>query len=124
VWCRDCEHRWTVWHGERPKPGCTEGTLSLAPLTESEVRYILTSPKSGYALSRELGRSNVAISAIRNGRLHQNTCPDVPRWNQASVSCKKCDHWLHEQCGMGFPEPAEEGIDFAAECSLYVEVRD
>ena len=122
--CHDCEHRWTLWHGERPKRGRVDGAAAVKRiqprLTEEEIRFILTTQQSGHTLGPELGRSKEAISAIRRGITYKDVCPDLPRWNHGSrkVSCLNCIHW-DERCGMGFPDPAIEGLGFAADCSVY-----
>jgi hypothetical protein len=127
VWCRDCEHRWTVWRGEQPSPGrvpyAQGGNGGNKPaLSEDDVRLVLTSELSSRQLGRQLGRSKEAIAAIRRGTIHQNTCPEIPRWKvqRGGPSCQDCQHWVGERCGMGFPDPIEEGPGFAADCSLFV----
>lgn len=125
VWCRDCDFRWTVWQGERPKPGRAPhargvGRGNKPPLTPDDVRLVLTSELPAYQLGRQLGRSKEAIAAIRRGVLHRNTCPEIPRWRgQSGPSCHDCKHWARDRCGMGFPDPGEEGPGFAADCSLF-----
>lgn len=91
------------------------------PLTEDEVRLVLTSPLSAVKLARQLGRSKECVAAIRRGVLHANTLPEIPRRQTAvrGPSCHGCAHWSDGSCGMGFPDPIEEGPAFAADCSLY-----
>lgn len=126
--CHVCEHRWTTWSGEPPKqgrrPGAKPGRSNKPPLTEDEVRLVLTSPLSSVKLARQLGRSKEAIAAIRRGDIHANTLPELPRRQVQrrpadGPSCRGCAHWTGDSCGMGFPDPLEEGPAFAADCSLY-----
>jgi transposase-like protein len=126
--CHNCQHRWTTWTGERPPqgrvPNARKGRRTKPPLTEDEVRLVLTSPLSSVKLARELGRSKEAVAAIRRGDLHAKVLPELPR-RQAKrraipeLSCHACAHWRSSECGMGFPDPIEEGPAFAADCSLY-----
>jgi hypothetical protein len=126
--CHVCFHRWTTWACERPPqgrlPNARKGYRTKPPLTEDEVRLVLTSPLSSNKLARELGRSKEAIAAIRRGTLHARTLPDLPRRQamrrpSSGPSCHACEHWRNDRCGMGFPDPLEEGPAFAADCSLY-----
>jgi transposase-like protein len=126
--CHFCQHRWTTWLGERPPqgrvPNARPGRRTQPPLTEEQVRLVLTSPLSSGKLARELGRSKEAINGIRRGAFHAKTLPELPR-RQAKrraipeLSCHACAHWRSSECGMGFPDPIEEGPAFAADCSLY-----
>jgi hypothetical protein len=126
--CHECSHRWTTWVGERPfqgrDPNARKGYRSKPPMTEDEVRLVLTSPLSSVKLAREIGRSKEAVAAIRRGTLHARILPELPRRQvqqrpDPSVSCHACEHWEGDRCGMGFPDPLEEGPAFAADCSLY-----
>lgn len=127
--CHACEHRWTTWIGEPPKqgrrPGAKPGHRNKPPLSEDEVRLVLTSPLSAVKLARQLGRSKEAVAAIRRGVLHANTLPELPRRQVQrrpgeGPSCRDCDHWSDATaCGMGLPDPLKEGPSFAADCSLY-----
>lgn len=127
VWCRDCGYRWTVWDGERPQPGRVRHARggnggNKPPLSEDDVRLILTSRLTAVEIGRQVGRSPQAITAIRRGLIHKNTAPEIPRWRVAGgMLCTDCQHWCGNHCGMGFPDPIEEGPGFAEDCSLYQE---
>ena len=90
--CYACKHRWTTWHGERLRPGRmphAQGANGNKPP--------LTEDKVRLIFTSE-------ISAIKLGR---------------QLSCHDCQHWRGKSCGMGFPDPVEEGPKFAVDCSLY-----
>ena len=36
-------------------------------------------------------------------------------------SCYICAHWQNRECDFKFPDPIEEGPEFAADCDLYKE---
>jgi hypothetical protein len=91
------------------------------PLSETDVRLILTSPLGCRRLSRQLGCAEQTISGIRNGKTHTTVCPELPR-RQAEppqLTCKACVHWLHNRCGMEFPEAEIIGTAFAQECATF-----
>jgi transposase-like protein len=124
--CHNCQHRWTTWTGERPPqgrvPNARKGLRKKPPMTEDEVRLVLTSPLSSVKLARELGRSKEAVAAIRRGDIHAKVLPELPRrqaMRSSDLSCHTCAHWWRGSCGMGFPDPVENGPAFAADCSLY-----
>jgi len=124
--CHDCGYRWTTWLGDRPPPGRLPAARggnggNKPPLTESAVRLVLTSPLSASQLAPQVGRSKEAVAAIRRGTIHRNTLPELPRWaaRYRTISCHDCRHWSHDSCGMGFPDPIDEGPAFAADCSVF-----
>ena len=119
--CRACRHRWT--HYEGAPPGRRGGWPAGQPwagakrLTAAEVEAILLSPPPTRQLAEQTGRSRWAITQVRTGRTYARVCPDLPR-RQAGISCLQCCHWSG-RCGMGFPDPVEEGLGFAAECEMF-----
>ena len=124
--CHSCAHRWTAWNGDRPLPGRRPAARggnggNKPPLTEDQVRLVLTSDLSAVKLARQLGRSSEAIAAIRRGTLHQYTLPEIPRWpaRRRTLSCHGCNHWRDGRCGMGFPDPIDDGPGFAEDCAVY-----
>lgn len=127
--CHECAHRWTTYLGEKPVAGqagrarsARRGICSKPALTADEVRLVLTSTENGIALGRMLGRTHQAISAIRLGKIHREVCPELPRLprrGEKGLTCLECQHWEGGACGMGFPDPLEDGPAFAADCSLY-----
>lgn len=133
--CRICNFRWSAWSGEPPAKGRVAGSRpglkTKPPLTEDQVRLILTSPLSSGKLAKELGRPTETVAGVRRGAFHKNTLPDMPRRKPVSraphkqdlleseSSCMLCKHWDSSKCQMGFPDAVEEGPAFAAECSVY-----
>lgn len=45
--------------------------------------------------------------------------PPPPEPDPSDPSCLNCRHWRGEICGFGFPDPIEEGVGFASDCSQY-----
>jgi hypothetical protein len=124
--CRTCRHRWTSYEGDPPghRGGWPAGR-SAKPwrqLSPEQVRHILESPLSDRQLALEVGRSRWAIAQLRSGRTYANLWPELPR-RQAGLTCLQCSHWRNGRCGMGFPDPVEEGLGFANDCSMYAEER-
>ena len=109
--CRACGHRWTTHDGPPPEPYC--GGQRLSP---EEVRHILCSTASLRQLSRELGRAIPTVSDAAQGRTYSHLFPDLPR--RGGLSCLHCKHWRGE-CGRGFPDPEEDGLQAASWCNSY-----
>ena len=123
--CHDCAYRWTTWEGPQPRRGRMPGEARPAPrrppLTPDDVRLILTSPLSSAVLAQQLGCSKQAVCAVRRGLSHADAWPDLPRRPKAGdrPSCYRCQHWARGACGLGLPDPIEEGPGFAQDCSLF-----
>jgi transposase-like protein len=117
--CNDCCERWTTIGPDRKPPRKRKpGRLAPKKLTVEQVRRALTDQQiSDVKLSRELGVSRQAISQIRRGISWASAFPELPRrpWSD----CSQCRHWSGTECGIGFPDPLEEGTSFAGDCDLY-----
>lgn len=124
--CRDCGERWTVFGPdrkpprERQKPGKPHPRLDL-----EHVRRALTDMHiSDVKLAAELGVSRQAIQQIRIGKTWTTAFPELKRRVPAQMmepqrNCTRCRHWDGNECGIGFPDPLEEGVGFAVDCNLY-----
>jgi hypothetical protein len=90
------------------------------PLTEDDVRLILTSPESLASMARQFGKSTQAISQVRLGITHQNLATDLPRRAPAR-SCHSCRSWrvAPDPCFEGIPDAVTEGPRFARDCEFY-----
>jgi len=93
-----------------------------------QVRQILTTfDLDNTAMAKQLsGCSREAVRQVRQGISYRNVCPEIPRWSRqrraaptAEHSCERCQHWREAACDLEFPDPAEEGLGFAAECCCY-----
>lgn len=118
--CRDCGARWTVLgpdskppRQKRP-PGKPHPRLTL----DQVYRALIDRGTSDIALAAELGVSRQAIQQIRIGKTWPTAFPELPRRPQWR-DCTECRHWERGECGLGFPDPLEEGTRFAADCDLY-----
>jgi hypothetical protein len=99
--CSVCRYRWTTHQGERPH--------RWARLTPEGVERIQATVNQ---LQAELGCSRKAIvAALWNSQSEPTTATAAP-------SCLQCQHWA-DRCGMGFPDPDEEGPAAAQWCSCY-----
>ena len=87
-------------------------------LTEDQVRDILLSTASHQVMGSRYGVHRSTISLIRLGKIRAECCPDLPRW-QPLRHCTDCIQWQNDHCGLGFPDPLEEGLAFARECTVY-----
>lgn len=91
-------------------------------LTDDAIRDIIISRISHGEMGRRYGRSHQTISQIRYGQIHAGRCKEVPRWGLRR-SCEQCQHWI-DRCSFGFPDPTEEGLAFAMDCELFLEVTE
>lgn len=129
--CLTCKHRWTTWSGDRPPVGGVPGKRKRpqprrSALTDEQIRTILLSRDLNNAeMGRMMNRSPEAIRQIRIGTTSSHRLPKIPRWNQESSpqpgirSCYGCKNWDAGKCSFGFPDPLEEGPEFALDCDLY-----
>lgn len=123
--CAACGCRWTVWTGEPPQKGRSAKAKNpkfRAPLTEEEVRQILTSPLKSLDVSVLIGCSRQTVASIRSGKSHSDICPELTRINkpQSDKSCSRCVLW-NGLCSIGIPEAQIKGMGFADDCSAYQE---
>ena len=112
------------------------------PLSDEAILYILTADESQVQIAQSVDRSTSLVGNVRRGFSYRNVHPDVPRnkpWGRSartpqkpktqkqkmpSITCIKCIHYLgsfEKPCGLGHPDPVEEGLKFAADCSTYLE---
>lgn len=92
-----------------------------AATSEDTIREILTSYHLTHsAMARRIGRTHQFVSQVRLGQCCCGIAPDLPRWVNAPT-CDRCQHWTGERCDLGFPDPLDEGLRFAASCSVFRE---
>ena len=72
-------------------------------------------------LAKRYGCSQEMIRSIRAGIAYRDMLPEGFRSppGPGDPSCERCRFWDAEACTMGFPDPTEEGLGFARDCSLY-----
>ena len=87
-----------------------------------EVREILRSGLSNAEEGRRRECRPELIRQIRAGLVYRDLMPygHLPT-DDKGPRCERCSYWKG-QCGMGFPDPIEEGVFFARDCSMYQEV--
>ncbi len=92
-------------------------------LNAQQVRAIIGSSESHSALGRIYGCSRETIRQIRAGQLYRDVLPEGyrPPPGPGDPSCERCQEWRGDYCSLGFPDPIEEGVGFARDCSLYRE---
>ena len=118
--CHACALRWTTWSDAPPLQGKEKRSLTL-----DQILLVLTSPLKPRLLAEMVGRHVKTINSIQRGDLHGEVLPELPRRRKrrvasAGLSCRNCIHWsTAATCGLGFPDPLEEGLAFAADCSNY-----
>lgn len=93
-------------------------------MDEAAIRDILTSSESHTVIANRYGRSASTISQIRRGKMHANVAQELPRWDLSGRRgirriCSNCQYWTDGRCDLGFPDPKEEGMWFARDCSMF-----
>jgi hypothetical protein len=103
--------------------------------TDDQIFAILNSDTTLTALSKEYRCSKSTINAILTGQTYANVHPDIPRRHGGPgvrVSCWYCEHHRSVsirkngstinavRCGIGLPDPIEEGATFARLCNAFV----
>ena len=135
--CNSCDHRWTSYADAQgnsiapPPPVVPRAPQPPRPhqlrFSEADVRLILQSPdRTLNSLAAELGCSRETVRQVRRGLSYIDVHPELPRQGArpapppaGAPSCLRCNHWQNDDCGIGFPDPLEEGPGFAADCDLY-----
>jgi hypothetical protein len=123
--CRECGHKASELGGQpvaerRGAPGVRS---SNSKFTADQIAEMLA--LKGTMSLREIGKmfgcSGETVRLIYGGRVCRDLLPEGyrPPPRRGDPSCKRCRYWEMEQCGMGFPDPLEEGVGFARDCSLY-----
>jgi transposase-like protein len=122
--CLTCEHRWTVWTGERPPKG-----KRPVRLTADQIRFALTrTDLNNRQVAEVIGCSTELVRQIRAGLVYRMVHPELLRPNApadapppivSGSSCHECVNWTGASCGFGWTDPLLEGLGFAADCDLY-----
>lgn len=112
--CKACRYRWSDHVIANPRdPQCR--------FTSEVVREILLSDDDIKSLAARHNKSETAIRDILYGRSFRHLHPKIPRRvRPGKPSCYGCQQWSGFQCGMGFPDPLEEGPEFAVDCVTFL----
>ena len=116
--CAECRYRWSEWNTEAPPAAAPQA------LDEAAIRDILTSNLTHAVIADRYGRSASTIGQIRRGEMHANVAPELPRWDRKGARglkrlCSNCIYWTDARCDLGFPDPLQEGLRFAQDCSTF-----
>lgn len=126
--CFNCEHRWTIWDGERPRKGGSYSRNSRKGRIKSEHVWLALqrTDLNHREVAQIVGCSGEAIRQIRCGLIYRHVHPDLIRPNAVGQkpvtggpNCLDCEQWRDGRCSFGFPDPELEGLSFAADCDLY-----
>lgn len=120
--CQFCYFAWTELNGEAPP--------SAAPserLADDIIRDILLSRETHVALASRHHISPSTVGQIRRGEMHANVLPEIPRFTLnpergRKKTCKLCIHYtgvVSSPCDLDYPDPREEGLTYASECSTF-----
>jgi hypothetical protein len=125
--CRVCGYRTSEHGGEPVAPGRAVNRGSRAKDRKFNAEQIaeilaLKGTMTQRAIGQMFGCSGETIRQIFAGMLYQDLAPGSyrPPPKPGEPSCEHCRFWEVEHCGIGFPDPLEEGPGFARDCSLFV----
>lgn len=126
--CTACTHRWTTLeriYAKLPRP--RTGRPMPVPrggrprkLTDQQVLAIYHADLSHVTMAQLAERHSVSretVRQIRKGKVYKKLLASM-----ATIRlCTDCIHWatVGHYCTMGFPDPEDEGLAFASDCSLY-----
>jgi hypothetical protein len=126
--CRCCGHTWKI-HYDKDLNKEVLMPARYKTLTNEQVRFALTDPRSAIKVAEILHVSHQSICQIRNGDTHKELFPDIPRRVPIQIksakdktevknrrSCRDCQHWWKGNCDLDIPE---SGGAFASECSCF-----
>lgn len=104
--CAACGERFTTWELRQDQITAQANRAAAA--------------RAGRLLSR-FHQLEQAITTLRQLLDDELSVPDAPDLQSIDTTCEDCRHWSG-CCGLGFPDPVEEGVGFAQECSSFMEV--
>ena len=122
--CKACGHRLSLGGDNADQP-IDRYSRNPDPATRrfdaATIKAIRESLDGRRVLATQYGCSQTMIRDIVSGRSYKDLLPEGFRKppKQGDPSGTSCRHWQADACGMGFPDPAEEGPAFARDCSLY-----
>jgi len=110
-------------------------------LSTEQTRMVLESHLPHIQIAKQLGCSAWTVAMIRYGDRYADVLPDIPRWERQPakrsdphpISCWTCIHCqpitirtsrhagnkVVARCGLGLPDPIEEGARFARFCAAF-----
>ena len=122
--CRSCGHRLSLG-GDNADQQIDRYSRNPDPATRrfdaATIKAIRESLDGRRVLAKQYGCSETMIRDIVSGRSYRDLLPEGFRSppGPGGPNCERCRYWQADACGMGFPDPAEEGPAFARDCSLY-----
>jgi len=121
--CRSCGHRLSLGgdNADQPIDRYSRDPSATRRFDAATIKAIRESTDGRRVLAKQYGCSQTMIRDIVAGRSYKDLLPEGFRAppKPGDPSCERCRYWEAEACGMGFPDPAEEGPSFARDCSLY-----
>lgn len=122
--CRTCGHRMSLG-GENADQPVDRHARNIDPsirrFDAATIKAIRESTDGRRVLAKQYGCSQTMIRDIVAGRCYKDLLPEGFRSppKPGDPNCERCRYWEANACGMGFPDPVEEGPSFARDCSLY-----
>lgn len=122
--CHHCGHAWTEYDGPRPPHKGGSNAARGYGITSEEVEEILKNQTLNHSeMAAKLNLHKATVRNVRLGNILRHVHPELQRWTMGqrpTRTCEHCTHWCVAACGMGYPDPLQEGPAFAADCDLFV----
>lgn len=83
--------------------------------TERDVHEIFFSNELHTVIASKYKTNRQTVSLIKCGKSYVHWLP-----KNRDDRCTDCKHWNENRCGLGFPDPIEEGPRFAVHCAAFV----
>ena len=121
--CKACGHRLSLGgdNADQPINRYARDASATRRFDAATIKAIRKSLDGRRLLAKQYGCSEAMIRDIVIGKSYKDLLPEGFRSppGPGEPSCERCQYWQADACGMGFPDPAEEGPAFARDCSLY-----
>jgi hypothetical protein len=121
--CKSCGFLSVDFDGEQVEPPGRPGALRRFTREQIAQIVMLKGHQTQRLTAQQFGCSGEAIRQIWTGQTYSDWTGISyrPPLRPGEPSCEQCQHWETGRCGMGLPDPEEEGPGFARDCSLFEE---
>ena len=119
--CRSCGFLSVDFDGEQVEPPVRPGGPRRFSREQIAQIVMLKGHQTQRLTAQQFGCSGEAIRQIWTGQTSSDWTGISyrPPLRPGEPSCEQCSRWENGHCGMGLPDPEEEGPGFARDCALF-----